>query len=196
VAQISYPDFLNPIFAQFRASGRFFWSVAYIMLSCAVIALYKYNFKYYVLFLLFALFVQVADLKSSREILHQQINNLPKDSQVLNFDSPQLDLSQLKHIYFYPKYGCAKASSPYDTILPFMLYASTHNKTFSTGYIARYKPQCNTEKQEIADSNLSGSAYIFVDTEYGYDTLIKDFFANNVNIKCQKLDHFIICNSM
>jgi len=188
---INYPNFLDSLFHQFRASGRFFWPVTYAAAIFSIVMLLRYtNTKKAALILILALLVQVADLRQRVSLFIQTTNRVSPTH--IDFQNLKKTISkEIKHIYFYPKFRCSKLP-PHNTILPTMLYASQNSMTINTGYIARYQPDCNNIKEEIRASSPKDSVYIFAKDEYTQEQ-INNFFNKQTNINCSQVDLVTIC---
>ena len=191
IITINYPNFLDSLVHQFRASGRFFWPVAYAIAIFSIVMVLRHtNSKKAALILLLALLVQVADLRQRVSLFIQTTNRVSPTH--LNFKNLKKAIGKdIKHIYFYPKFRCSKLP-PHNTILPTMLYASQNSMTINTGYIARYQPDCNDTKKEISASSLKDSVYIFAKAEYTQEQ-INNFFNKRTNINCSQIDLVTIC---
>lgn len=188
---INYPNILDPLVSQFRASGRYFWPVGYALTIFAVIVTIKYNKKHGIVLILFALLLQVADLRDRLRGLHEIAKR--EQGKIIDRITWDSKIVESKNLYFYPKFRCSKNSSPHHTLLPVMLYASETKKTLNTGYIARYQPQCNNIGREIASANSDSSAFIFVKDEFPMYKMLPLYFPTSFNVICQELDFAYIC---
>ena len=192
VANIFYPSFLDPLLTQFRASGRFFWPVAYAIIIFSVVSVIRLGGRRGAVVLAVLLFVQIFDLSDRVRHFSAHVNS--EGRKVLDTQALDEKLDVFTHIYYYPKFRCPTAISPHELLLPMMLYAATHEKNFNTGYIARNAASCDTTAHEIAASDASSSAYLFVKQDYeGLD--VRDFFSPKDNINCEKYLSFIFCGS-
>jgi len=71
VLSFSYPSFMDSLVHQFRASGRFFWPVAYAIMIFSVVMISKYSTRYKYLLLVLLCFIQFSDLKNRFTIFEQ-----------------------------------------------------------------------------------------------------------------------------
>jgi Family of unknown function (DUF6311) len=191
IAVLPYPGISRPITSQFRASGRFFWPVGYLLVIFSFYALYK-SMRPRALALTMAvlLVVQVVDLHKRHQILvATQARTSPAVLQ------PQVWDSHLhpgtRHLYFYPKFKCGK--DPHGTLLPLMKYASQRRLDLNTGYIARYTPNCNDTADEIAASSPADTAYVFVKGEFPDEQIVRALFPVDRVPDCHVLDFALLC---
>lgn len=191
VLSFSYPSFMDSLVHQFRASGRFFWPVAYAIMIFSVVMISKYSTRYKYLLLVLLCFIQFSDLKNRFTIFEQtSLRNSPTH---LDTQKWKNTLSKsTENLYFYPKFRCGK-KPPHTSLLPTMLFAAQNKLTLNTGYIARYQPNCNDIAQEISHSNPATSSYIFVKNEFTYEK-INSFLPKDFNLTCKELDFAWICS--
>lgn len=191
VASWPVPEWALGLTGQFRASGRFFWLVAYVLTIASAITISR-RFKGVALWLVFgvAVTIQVADRWPALKHLHG-LTSTP-EMMVLNKAAWRMALGNDVHtIYFYPKMRCGKISNFYDTLLPVMRFAAENKMNLNTGYIARYAPACGTEASEIAASDPARSAYVFVNTEYAPETVTQLLPAHR--LQCRTVDFATVC---
>lgn len=194
VLEVNYPSILEPLVMQFRASGRFFWPVGYAIIIFAVVIIMKINNRgISILLLIIALFIQIIDLKQRTKILKETANR--EENKILDYEKFQNYIGDTKKIYFYPKFRCAKVSSPQDTLLPIMLFSSEKKIKLNTGYIARYEPNCNDIAEEIQSSDINNSTYLFMKKEFNNDEILSLYFPLNSNIECREFNFTFICKA-
>jgi hypothetical protein len=191
IAGVHYPGFLTPLTSQFRASGRFFWPVGYGLIIWSFYVIYlKTSAKVMSLIFLVLILLQAFDLR----FLHQTLrtNQARENKDLLNiFDWNKEIKSEIKNLYFYPKFKCGKDHNT--TLLPVMKYAAERNLKMNTGYIARYTPDCNDMIAEIENSQKYESVYVFVLNQYQDAEKIMNFFPSDSRPKCNILDFALIC---
>lgn len=188
------PDIAKSITGQFRASGRFFWLVVYTAVIFGVVALSR-RMPGWRLSVVLALvvFLQLADRYPAIKTLRGLA--APPTAFTLNLPVWQKALGDsTQTIYFYPKLRCAKNSNLYETLLPVMRYAAEHQIRLSTGYIARYAPECEAMITEARESNPTHSAYVFVNSEYSPDQ-ISAMLPNAPDWHCNIADFATICRT-
>jgi hypothetical protein len=195
IYQWDVPLWAQKITGQLRASGRFFWPVAYALTIYSVILIARsFDAKKRMLIFSSALVLQILDLQP----YFAQLNNITPGANpiVIDFTQWQKQLpSQAKTLYFYPKMKCAQHSQAIDTLLPVMRFASHTQRALNTGYLARYNPVCGQERDEIAQSNAAHSAYIFVKAEYLANT-ITSLFPASWHVQCIPQDFASVCTAV
>lgn len=188
------PEIAKGITGQFRASGRFFWVVVYVATIFGIVATAR-RLQGWPLVTLLAVVtsLQVTDrlqgvraLKGLTASPNSILLNEPHWQQALG-DSTET-------IYFYPKMRCAKNSSFYDTLLPVMRYAAERRINISTGYIARYAPDCSAMQEEARSSDPTHSAYVFVSSEYDAEA-ISGWLPKGHNLQCRSVDFATVCTA-
>jgi hypothetical protein len=192
ILQWGVPEWAQAITGQFRVSGRFFWLVAYGLIIVAVVATYRrYSRPFANTILILACAIQLFDLEPFFLNTQRQINRIT--TPIIDLEAWRARIpANVQTLYVYPKIKCNKKSSFFERQLPFTLLASNYQLNVSTGYIARYNPTCQNESKEIAASDFTKSAYIFVNAEYE-DSAIHSYFPPQINLECQKISEFTLC---
>lgn len=188
------PDVANGLIGQFRASGRFFWLVVYAVTIFGVIAVAR-RVSGRRLWVLLGLVVglQIADRLPGI----QTLRGLAAPSTALQLDKAAWTTAlgrDTQTIYFYPKLRCAKNSNLYETLLPVMRYAAEHRLPLSTGYIARYAPDCAAMPEEARTSDPTHSAYVFVNAEYTPEAM-QAMLPPARGWQCRTVDFATVCRS-
>jgi len=186
------PHWALPLTGQFRASGRFFWPIAYALTIFVFICVYRlYTKRTANIILCVVCALQIIDLSP---LIMQTRALLSRISPPIidHMEWQKLLPPQTQTLYLYPKLKCNKNSSFLEIQLPFMRYASENHFNINTGYIARYNPACSQEALEIAQSNFQSSAYIFVNAEYS-DSTIESFFPSQKAFTCEKFKSVTLC---
>lgn len=186
------PGRADALTGQFRASGRFFWLVVYTASIFGVIALARrFNGWQLVTVLGLVLGLQLADRYPA--LLTLRALAAPPDAFKLSqYEWGEALGKDTDTIYFYPKMRCAKNSSLYDTLLPVMRYAAQRHINLTTGYIARYAPDCAAMAQEAQNSRPANSAYVFVNSEYTEDE-IASYLPKSASWRCRQVDFATVC---
>lgn len=186
------PDQARLITGPLRASGRFFWPVVYFATIFGVIvAARRLKKAPFLLLMLVVTTLQVADRWTALQALYGK--GMPTEFFHLDKDAWQRALgNSTQTIYFYPKMRCAKHSSFYDTLLPTMRYAAEHGLKITSGYIARYAPDCAAMETESRSSDPNRSAYVFVNAEYSSEA-IKTLLPPGQSWRCELVDFATIC---
>jgi hypothetical protein len=164
LATIYVPEFTQPFLRTFRASGRFFWLVGYAMLLLATLKLAHRPIVLVVPILAAVLGVQFFDLRP-RRIALQQLANRPMEL-ALDEAEWRRALEGLHKVYLYPKFGCG---AQFTDVLPIQSVVASAGMNLSTGYIARYSPDCAVTAAEIAASDPAHSAYVFAGANYSLE---------------------------
>lgn len=188
------PDFTAAITGSFRASGRFFWPVVYAVTVFGVIAVARrFDGRSLAILLGVVTVLQVADRWTAIQSLYGR--DMATDGFRLNRHDWETALGPTPEtLYFYPKMRCAKNSSFYDTLLPVMRYAAERGINISTGYIARYAPDCNAMQDEARSSDPAHSAYVFVRSEYSAET-ISEWLPQASAWQCTPVDFATVCTA-
>lgn len=191
VIDLKYPGFLVPLTSQFRASGRFFWLVGYVLLVFVLYKTYQRNSpKLFASIACGVMLLQVIDLNRVYKELSSKLNH--EQAQIIHADQWDAALgSDSKVLYVYPKFKCGKDHQK--SVLPLMKYASERNLKLNTGYIARYTPDCSDMKEEIANSNPEISAYVIVQDFNGDIVKLETFFPASWPVRCQFIDFANVC---
>ncbi len=194
IAILNYPDFMKVLTSQFRASGRFFWPVGYIILIFSVLTLYRtLPGKFLIPVMLVLLVVQVSDLKTQRANFKAGLNR--PYAPLLTKPAWDAQIGKdVRYVYYYPKFRCGKADT-LTTLIPMMNYASMHNLKMNTGYIARHQPPCdeNSLKSEIAGADIDHSVFVFVKSEFGDVANVKRLLPDTESAQCNNVDFAMIC---
>lgn len=194
IAVINYPDFMSSLTSQFRASGRFFWPVGYILIFFSLLTLYKkVPGKTLPIVMLVLLCVQVGDLKMQRGNFKAGLNR--SYTPLLTTASWDTQIAGVEALYFYPKFRCGKSDS-LTTLMPVMKYAAMHNIKMNTGYIARHQPPCDEQSltAEVAGANPDSSLFVFVKSEFGDELNVKRLLPESDTANCNDVDFAIICH--
>lgn len=192
ILTIAYPSLLDGLTAQFRASGRFFWPVGYCLTIFTLLVLFRsLSQKKFWLVMSGLVILQVADLNDRYNVLRATTRSAqaaqPLDP--IAWDAYVGD--NVKVLYFYPKFKCGKNSNA--TLLPVMQYAAERRLKLNTGYIARYTPDCEDTRNEIAGSNPANSAYVFVRRDYPAIDHVKALFPAKASVRCSAVQFAYIC---
>ena len=143
-ALVSYsvPAFMDRLTGTFRASGRFFWIVGYVILFASLAALLRKPSLAKIALLICALALQWVDLEPLRR--HNTETASRPGAQDLAQWAPALQ--NVDKLFLYPAFGC-KENDPRVYLL-FQRVAAQYGKLIDTGYIAR--PNVNCEKNALS----------------------------------------------
>ncbi len=187
---INYPGVLEPLFEQFRASGRFFWPVGYGLTVFAVVMVARHHPGPAHWLILGAVAIQLADLNQRQKFLKSVAER--ESEQKIPEQTLNNELNGIQNVYFYPKFRCSGQVALHDTVLPVMLWAATHEKTLNTGYVARFKPNCRDKGHEIKAAR-SQSAFLFVKQVYPDADWLRLFFPPEKSVRCRDTESLWIC---
>jgi len=194
VAVVNYPDFMNLVVKQLRASGRFFWPVGYVIVVFSSYMLYtKLKRNTFTLVISLLVIVQCADVSAYYSRL----------TQLRRYDSPQagVDYSKLdraiksseKYFYLYPKYTCANIKG--NIGLAIMRYAAERQFIFNTGYISRFSgSHCDDMNDQIAQSKKDESVYMFFKKFYNNVDQIYLIMGSPNHVECRDVDFVYVCH--
>ena len=192
------PRFLKVFTKPFRASGRFFWPVYYIIfISTLVFVLRNLNPRKALVYALLIFIIQVVDLSGGMRMINRisannQYSPLPKESlEMPGLDAVAKDYEKL--IYVFPSYA------PKNWI-QLTYFAYRNNLKTNFGYFARRNKNVENEyirqiNMQFAENNLSkDSIYYFSDKK-----LWEDFYSkvSNTSKKIEIIEsygepHFVI----
>lgn len=193
VLVLNYPEVLGGLTAQFRASGRFFWSVGYCVAIFSLLVLYR-RLGRVAFAALVAILVglQLADLKPRYKLLKEGIaREVPRQMDYQAWDRALG--ANIRNLYFYPKFKCGQ-HPPHDSLLPVMRYAGERQLNLNTGYISRYTPRCDDIAEEISGSALEASGYIFVRKEFESMAQVEALLSGDAPLQCSEVDFAFVCS--
>jgi hypothetical protein len=191
IATVTYPRLVGTVTSQFRASGRFFWPVGYLLLVALWWLFYQQRAnKRFVVLALALTALQAVDLTVVFRHLQSTLARPPTvhlKHEAWNAAIPE----HVRSLYFYPKFKCAK-NPAHTSLLPVMHFSSVRGLNLNTGYIARYTPACDDMAREIGGSVPAESAYVFVRSEFPDISTIRSLILGT-SVQCTELDFAIVC---
>lgn len=194
VVTINFPQFMDQITSQFRASGRFFWPVGYCVVVFSIATLYKKLSKYLFVGSMFLLIsLQVLDLSNLRYLLVDTAKR-PATSILTQGAWDEQATSEMQYLYFFPKFRCSQADV-LRTLMPTMRYAAIHNIKINTGYVSRSNSNCSDEstKGDIMSSVPAHSLYVFVKHDFPDLERVKSLFPASWQPVCKDIDFAHVC---
>lgn len=180
------PAFAEMIVQTFRASGRIFWLPAYAMIIFSALKLSGLSKRWLFASVTAVLMLQAIDLEGIRENTKTAATREPEIA--IEFNQWKPFLENVDTIYLYPKYTCGNAD--HADILPIQALAAEQEINLSTGYIARYGPDCSLMTTEIESSDLQTSTYVFVKKQFSLKDA-QEFL--DPNVVCRELNKWIVC---
>lgn len=184
----SLPDFFNTITGTFRSSGRFFWSVGYMILFGSLLFIINnYKQKFITFLLLILLSLQYIDTKPHRDYLDEGTHRKAY-YKVEHKEWSQLVKSS-NRIYLFPTYGC---NVDYIDPLFVQYFAASQKKQYNTGFVARIRPNCQKKETILKQEFQSGDLFIFSKNKFSKHKINK---VMGVNFKywCRKHEIGIVC---
>ena len=158
----NFPEFLKIFTAPFRASGRFFWPVYYIIfISTLVIAFKHLDSKKVLVYALAILLIQVVDLSGGMRMINRistnnQYSPLPKESlKIPGLDAVAKDYEKLIYVFpsYAPKNWIQLTYFAYrNNLKTNFMYFGRRNKTAEDRYISKIRLQF--EKNNISKDSI------------------------------------------
>lgn len=189
---ISYPlpSFMDRLIGTFRASGRFFWMVGYLVLFGMLAALLKKPSWRSALLVTVALALQWVDTQPLREHITRTAetrgtNDLgPWDKVLTNVDK----------IHVYPAFGCG--DSDVKIYWLFQRMAAHYGKLLDTGYIARPNVNCASNDKAFSEAFQQRHLYIMSASYLKNPFKIPTGFSNAVQRnECVKWQDVVLCQN-
>lgn len=191
--EFKYPEALLPLTSQFRASGRFFWLVGYALLIFSLYHCHQmFPKRHFAGLVVLVCGLQWVDLQGVYQGLSFRLNR--QDAPVM--DAAKWDEAlgtNTRIVYAYPKFKCGK--DPQNALLPLMKYTSERHLKLNTGYIARYTPDCQDMKLEIAQSNPANSAYVLSGDALAANFKLDSIFPSAWQVVCKPIDFAQVCRA-
>jgi Family of unknown function (DUF6311) len=159
----SLPSWTNWLTGSFRAAGRFFWLIGYLVLVTTLVAFCKKQNWLVGLLLALALIVQIKDVKP---LLNHIKTEVAKPS-ALNYDVWTPVMANIDKIVIYPSFDCGPGDLQYYTWI--MQLAGYHGKLLNSGYTSRDKKDCPASEQAIQEPFQTRHLYVISNHTY-FDT--------------------------
>lgn len=136
ILSFSLHQYLQHITSIFRAGGRFFWPVAYLIMVIALFGILRRRTLSAALLAIAALTLQWWDLSPYRDRFMDSVSRPAADD--LTAWAPLLD--GIEQINLHPAFTCGEAEVAQYWF--FQRLAAYHGKRFDTGYLARARIDC------------------------------------------------------
>lgn len=189
---LSYPlpSFMNRLTGTFRASGRFFWMVGYLVLFAVLAALLKKPSCRSAGLMAVALALQWADTKPLREnITHTAAR--PGTNALVPWGKV---LANVDKIHIYPAFGCGNEDVKIYWF--FQRVAAHYGKLLDTGYIARPNVNCANNDKDFDQDFEPRHLYIMPADYLKIPFKIPQGFSNAaLHNACIKSDNAVLCQS-
>ena len=190
---LTHREIYSPIFATYRASGRFIWIAFYVILLLTLWQTVKRFPR-----LAAALFAAALGLQMFEDrAVHLHFASLRSGvgwppSETLLTD-PRWDslMRNRQHVTMLPPDACGIMAGSY---LPFQLLAARHAATFNSGYLARWN---SVHTQHYCDelSEIIASAHYSTDDVYVVGPDLAENIRQNPNMACQSIDGYVVCTA-
>lgn len=191
IVDYHFPGFARSLASTFRASGRFFWVVGYLVLFFTLSLWLKQRRLYIALIIGMAMTVQAIDLQPFRNRL---VGSTDPHAALEDKRWEPL-LARVREIKIYPVFGCATA--PSNLYIRYQLLATQHKKLLNTAYIARSTPNCEDKTREFYEDFSQGALYI-MPVEYleKPSFMLPDGFLKAIQQgQCVEFEHTVLCRS-
>jgi hypothetical protein len=137
--EVPLPHYVNPILGIFRASGRFFWPLAYAQMAIVIILGFRRAQPLMALGLLAAAILQLFDVQPLREQIIDSIANGPSAQEL---DDGQLAplVARARHLEVVPSFQCVDSQTGHDLYhanMELMLASARANVPTNTVYSGR-----------------------------------------------------------
>jgi hypothetical protein len=150
------PSWLLWITGTFRAAGRFFWIVGYLILFLTLTTLLKRNTAPIVILVFIALMLQLADEAPSLKKIRKELAKLSTYSYV-EWASLMKEVDQVN---IYPVLGCT--SDKFNQVNAWAIYqvAGYYEKRINTAYSARTNINCHLSEELLQDELMPRQLYL------------------------------------
>lgn len=187
---VSYPlpAFMTRLTGTFRASGRFFWMVGYLVLFGVLAALLKKPSWRTAVLMVVALTLQWVDIQPLRENITRTAMK-PGSNDLAQWDKV---LTHVDKIHIFPTFGCGDSDA--QIYLFFQRVAAHYGKLLDTGYLARPNVNC-ADNEKVFDADFKpGQLYIKSANNLKNTFKIPQGFSNSVRHgECVKWQNVILC---
>jgi hypothetical protein len=158
------PSWINWLTGSFRAAGRFFWLIGYLILVTTLVAFCKKKNTFIALLLVVAFVVQIKDIKQP---LLTHIKTEAAKPRAVNYDEWAPVMAKIDKIVIYPSFDCGPGDLQYYTWI--MQLAGYHGKLLNSGYTARDKKDCPASELAIQEPFQARHLYVISNQTY-YET--------------------------
>ena len=183
------PNFLEWFTGAFRAPGRYFWPIAYVLVFFVAISISRFQRWKAIAAGVLILGIQWIDLQGIRSIAASVARRVPEI--VVNVNQWSTYLEGVETVYFYPKPRCG-LGDVYLDLLPIQVLASTLHLNITTGWIARYTPDCGAGAAEVSSADLGTSAFVYAMRDF--DLASAEWHAPT-GAECREQDRWILCRT-
>jgi len=185
------PRFARSLASTFRASGRFFWVVGYLLLFTVLSMWLKEKRRYVPLIMAIAIAAQLVDVKPLRDRL---IMAAQRPGTIDENHWEQI-LADVDRISIYPIFGCSSADS--NVYIRYQLLAARHKKLLNTAYIARATANCEERSKEFNTALADRTLYVLPADYLGKPTfMLPTAFVKALHHEnCVQIEVAVLCRS-
>lgn len=163
------PSWITWLTGSFRAAGRFFWLIGYLILISTLVAFCRKQNWFVALLLVIALIVQIKDIKP----LLTHIKTEAAKPRALNYDEWTPVMAEIEKIVIYPSFDCGPGDLQYYTWI--MQLAGYHGKLLNSGYTSRDKKDCLGSELAIQEPFQGRHLYVISNQTYYESPFTKPF---------------------
>lgn len=192
ILYFSIPTEMTWITEKFRAAGRFFWIVGYLILFLTIFSISKWRSYFSGIVLLLAAGVQIIDIKP--EFSH--IRKIAASQSKIDYKAWESIVRKIDHAVVYPTFGCSGSDFSYISKIQHIM--AFHGKTLNTAYTATSRYDCENHFSDILNLKQS-TAYLISDysinqLELTGNTLVLSKFVKMSKAKqCMKIEDGLAC---
>ena len=151
---VPLPALFDRITGTFRASGRFFWPVGYLLLFITLAALLRKRSVAVLLLLALAVPLQWKDVQLLRERIRMKASAAASGDM-----APWAQvMAGVDKVNIYPAFGCGDADV--NVYWFFQRLAAEYGKLLDTGYIARPNVDCDANTRAFSGAFQPGKLYV------------------------------------
>ena len=186
------PRFFELISGTFRSSGRFFWTVGYVLVFFSLVTFVVQNRDKKALYaVLFLVVVQVIDTTHHRGYLEEALSR-EKYFKVQDHAKWSELVAQSTKVYLFPAYKCGAGI---EETLMLQYFASLHRKPFNSGFLARANVECEKKNSVLKNEVEDDVLYLFVKDKIKEEK-IKEFFKDSYEESCKNYEIGVVCKKV
>jgi hypothetical protein len=184
------PEFTERVTGTFRASGRFFWIIGYVILFTTLATLLKKPSRHALLLLVIALPLQWMDVAPLRENIRNSAARSAQD----DLQPWAQAMHGIDRINLFPAFGCNESEVKIYWL--FQRAAAHYEKRINTGYIARPATVCPQNRQFFEQAFTSGELYVMAAKDLENPFAIPAGFRKALaQGECVKWEYAVVCQA-
>ncbi|MFA5233159.1 MAG: DUF6311 domain-containing protein [Sulfurimonas sp.] len=185
------PKFFELITGTFRSSGRFFWTVGYVLVFFSLVTfLTQKNIQKALYGVLFLTIIQVIDTTHHRSYLKEALSR--EKYFKVDYATWNELVAQSTKVYLFPPYKCG---AEIEETLMLQYFASLHRKPFNSGFLARANVDCEQKNTVLEKEAEKDVLYIFLKDKIE-EKKIKNLFKDSYEKSCKNYDIGIVCKKI